>query len=129
MPDVPWAEEEIKSLLTVLKQYINAEQDIYYLYNAPLEALKKSFDHLTERVNDNPETNFCLMFVAIGHGVQKEGSMHVVINQFDDKVGYYELFNLQDFNKELAERRNVQGTVIFSTSKVQHDKTKHCGCT
>ena len=55
--------------------------------------------------------------------------MHVVINQFDDDVGYYKLFDLEGFNKRLTKKKNVQGTVIFATSKIQHDKTEHCNCT
>ena len=69
LPDVKWAQQELQSLLTVLKQYVHNVQDIYSLYNAKLETILKSLDHLTERVENNPETNFCLMFVAIGQGV------------------------------------------------------------
>ena len=54
--------------------------------------------------------------------------MHVVLNQFDG-VGYYELFDLESSNKGLTKNKNVQGTVIFATSKIQYDPTKHKDCT
>ena len=67
------------------------------------------------------------MYFVNGHSFQKESSMNVIINEFDEKTKFYKMFDLESINKELTSTyRNCHGTIIFSTSKAQHDKTKHC---
>ena len=41
LPEIQWAEEEIERLLTVLKQYVKCDQDIYPLYNSDLETINE----------------------------------------------------------------------------------------
>ena len=54
--------------------------------------------------------------------------MHLALNEFDKEAKFYKLLDLEQFNRDMTKKKNVHGTVIFATSKVQHDKTKHRDC-
>ena len=51
--------------------------------------------------------------------------MNVVLNEWDDTAKYYLLWDLEKLNNTMTKRRNCYGTVVFATSKVQYNATKH----
>ena len=97
-------------------QYNKDERDFYHLHAPSMASIKKTLDHIKLRVKHNLDTNFCLIFVAIGHGIKKDGVMHLAINELDLDTNYYKLFNLEKANKDLAMNKNCHGTAIFATS-------------
>ena len=103
LPDVQWALEEILSIKEVLLQYNKDERDYYHLHAPSMASIQKVLDHILLRVEHNRDTNFCLIFVAIGHAIKKDGVMHYALNELDEKTNYFKLFNLEEANKALAE--------------------------
>lgn len=64
----------------MLKQYIKSENDIYDLRSPTKEQIDESIKHIKQRIEYNSETNYCLLIVAIGHSVLKDGSMNLALN-------------------------------------------------
>ena len=121
LPDVPFAVKEMQSIKTVFQKFIKDERDFYHHQSPTMAQIEKTVNHIKLRLENNPETNYCVIFVAIGHGILKEGSMNVIINQWDDAAKYYTIWDLEELNNKLALRSNCYGTVIFATSKVQYN--------
>ena len=69
LPDVRFAHTEMQSIKTVFQKYIKDERDFYHLQAPTMAEIQKTVAHIKLRLEHNPETNFCLMFAVIGHGI------------------------------------------------------------
>ena len=75
----------MKKTKKVFKEYINDDKDIYVVKNGIQDHIDYTVKHIEIRLRNNKETNYCLKFVPFGHAIQKEGSMHIILNEFDDR--------------------------------------------
>ena len=75
------------------------EVKIYKLNNAPYGAYKKKFNDFSKKISAarKSKTNqkFLLICLFAMHGLMKDGSQHIVINEFDPRTKFYRLWNAE----------------------------------
>ena len=59
----------MQSIKTVFQQYIKDERDFYHLQAPSMAQIDETVEHIKLRLKHNPETNYCLIFAAIGNGI------------------------------------------------------------
>ena len=53
------------------------------------------FDRLKAGKYSNPPVNYLVIFLFACHGFIKEGTQHILLNEYDSRKGYYSLYGAE----------------------------------
>ena len=83
--DLPAAKTDCQTLEACLQKYqIYEEEDIYRLDdNPPLKDLRGAQMKIFRRIGDNPDQQFCCIFLFAGHGILRQGMQTIMVNEFE----------------------------------------------
>ena len=70
-------------------------EDIYVLKNENSKAFRTTFGKITRRLQKDPDTNYLILYVIAGHGMNQNGQQVIVVNEFDKPKGFYKLFAIE----------------------------------
>ena len=77
----------------------------------------------------NPGQNFLIFYIFACHGIQKEGSQSIVINEFDPEAEFYRLWPAEADIRQWSEKfHNTYHVGLFACCREIHDPAKHRGC-
>ena len=70
-----------------------------------------------------------VVYIFASHGIQENGSQGVVVNEFDEKTGFYKIWKAEAMIRVLARLfPNSYHLGFFACCREVHDPFRHTGC-
>ena len=83
---------------------------------------------MRKRFLKNPSQNFLIFYIFACHGIQKEGSQSIVINEIDPDAEFYRLWPAEADMRDWSEKfRNTYHVGLFACCREIHDPQKNTG--
>ena len=83
---------------------------------------------MANRLKNNPTTNFLIMYVFTGHGMNVKGQQVLLLNEFDQASNWYKMLNVEAKIKFIAQMYpNSYQLAFFSCDREIYDKAFHFG--
>ena len=105
MDDLPAAKEDIEVFKRVMNTY-NVDQE-FFCADASYKEIQKLTLDLTKTFVKNKNTNFAVIYLVAGHGMNIDGKQIVLLNEFNEKTNWYRKWNLEDNLRTFAEYKNT----------------------
>ena len=84
MPDLPECEKDIVAFKGAMEKFgITNPDDVYELKDPQSMQALKTMLAIKNRLKENPDVNHLIIYVAAGHGMNKDGQQVLVVNQYD----------------------------------------------
>ena len=85
------------------KEYLVKSEDIIEIKNLSLKKCEKAYDQLRTRITENANTNYLVVHVFAGHGIQADGYQTLLTNEFDKESKSYKQFTAESLIRQIAE--------------------------
>ena len=83
---------------------------------------------LLKKLRANPDTNYLILYVFAGHGMNVSGQQVLLINEFEKSKNFYKKFTVEGKIRGLAgEFSNSYSLAFFACCREIYDKEKHQG--
>ena len=74
MSDLPACTDDIDAFKEAMKCYgVTNPEDCYVLHNADFKTCTLTFRQIQKRLSNNKDTNFLILYVFAGHGMNVKG--------------------------------------------------------
>ena len=84
--------------------------------------------YLKKRAESNPDSRILIFYACAGHGMQLDGMQVLVINQCNDKIGFYEWWGIEADIRRMAKGfPNTFSVAIFACCREVYSPSRHCG--
>ena len=102
------------------------------LSNKDKSITKKDADalyrYLCNMFEKNPETKHFGLFLYAGHGMIRDGTQYILLNQLDKKAGFYVMHSVELKIRALSKTcLNSYIVAIFACCRQNFSPKKHCG--
>ena len=98
------APKDAKDLKDAVDKYKISEEDKYYLLqNCNKEKVLKVFEEIDQTFIENQNKRYVIFYLFACHGIHKEGTQYVAINELDAETGFYQLFDAEKKIRDFAE--------------------------
>ena len=75
---------------------------------------------------ENPDTNYLILFVFAGHGMNASGQQVLLVNEFDKSSNFYKKLNVEAKIRAMSEASpNSYSLAFFACCREIYDKTRH----
>ena len=83
---------------------------------------------LNKVAKKNPDKNILIIFAIAAHGMQDSGRQVVLLNDFDEKTGFYRRWQIEfDIRDRAKDYRNTYQIAVFACCREHFRTTYHCG--
>ena len=129
MGDLPACTDDIDAFKEAMKHYGATDpEDCYVLHNANSKECNTTFRTLTQRLQKNPDTNFLILYVFAGHGMNVKGQQIVLLNEYDKPSKWYKMLHVEGKIRVLSSMfPNSYQLAFFACCREIYDKTHHVG--
>ena len=84
--------------------------------------------YLTKLAGDKPDSKILVFYACAGHGMQMDGEQVLVINACNERIGFYDWWNVESDIRRMAKKYpNTYSVAIFACCREIYRPTKHCG--
>ena len=91
--------------------------------------LRKVRVHVRDRIKLNVDRSFLIFYIFACHGIQIDGKQAVVVNGFDKRAEFYNLYVAETELRQWASKySNSFHMCIFACCREIHNKSRHSGC-
>ena len=70
--------------------------------NATAAKMKKVMSSIRRRLRAEPNKNFLIVYVFAGHGMNACGKQVMLLNDYDEKTGFYKMFGAEAEIRDIA---------------------------
>ena len=85
------------------KEYLVKSEDIIDMKNWSKKKCKQAYDQLRKRIAEDRGTNYLVIHVYAGHGIQVDGHQTLLTNEFDTDSKSYKRFFAESCVREIAD--------------------------
>ena len=83
---------------------------------------------LNKRARVNPEKKILIVFALAAHGMQDSGRQVVLLNDFNEKIGFFRRWQVEfDIRDRASAYRNTYQIAIVACCREHFRETYHCG--
>ena len=97
---LPDAQENNETLCHTLAKYGISDQGPNHMYHMDddptLERINEAISDIKSRLSLHPNQNFLITFVVTGRGVTDMGKQALLLNEFNEKSGYYNHWSAEE---------------------------------
>ena len=129
MGDLPACTEDIEAFKEAMEHYGATDpDDCYVMHNANFKECNTIFRNMQNRIKKNPDTNFLVLYVFAGHGMNVKGQQVLLLNEFDKASNWYKMLNVEAKIRVIAQMNpNSYQLAFFACCREIYDMTYHYG--
>ena len=102
--NIDTAFDDCKTLEKALSKYRISEDDKHWnVWDVKFSVLEKYYKQIDEILNGNKDKNYLVIHLFACHGIHKNGTQYVVLNEYDDDTEFYKLFAAEDKIRNFAD--------------------------
>ena len=103
--------------------------DLYIIKNEPnSNTVNEVINNIKQRLRDNPQENFLIVYVVVGQGMESYGQQIMLLNEFNDKTGFYRHWSIESDIREIASTfSNSYQVVMLACSRETKRASIHIG--
>ena len=84
--------------------------------------------YLSKLAQIKPDGKILVFYACAGHGMQMDGEEVLIINSFNESIGYYDWWNVEsDIRRMAGKYPNTYSVAIFACCREIYKPTRHCG--
>ena len=127
MGDLPATVDDTAAFKSAMNYYgITNEEDFYNLHDPTLNECNAVFRELIKKFAENPDTNYLILFVFAGHGMNASGQQVLLVNEFDKPSNFYKKLDVEAKIRTMSEAcPNTYSLAFFACCREIYDKTRH----
>ena len=97
-------------------EYLVKSEDIYEIKNLTKNECKSKYDELMRRILNDPKTNYLVVHVFAGHGIEySDGHQTLLTNEYDEQSKSYKRFPAEKMIRILSDHnKNSYHIGIFA---------------
>ena len=131
--DLELGKEECESMKTALEEYGISDtgaENIYTMTEDPTsQKVKQAMRSLKNRLNDNKDKKFLIVYVIVGQGLHSHGQQIVLLNQMNNLTGFYKHWSVETDIRSIAFNfPNVYQVAFFACGRELWNSIEHVGC-
>ena len=128
MDDLEAPKKDCQIFHEVMQKFPIKEENQFFMYDPSSKEMNKLMMDLYKRFRKNKDTNYVLIFVVAGHGMNADGMQVLPLNEFDPNSNWYKMWNLERFIRTFAENCPNTHTMAFcACCREIYDKDSHWG--
>ena len=129
LDDLPACLDNIKTFKEAMEHYgATKPEDVYNLCNESFKQCTVTLRNIQKRIQEDPETNYLILYVIAGHGMNVKGQQVLLLNEFDKKTNWYKMLMVETKIRTLAKIcPNSYQVAFFGCCREVYDKSFHNG--
>ena len=132
VPNVASYKQDCDKLRSLLERYDVSDtgaNDLYLLDNDPTsDQVQKVADNIKQRLSESPRENFLIVYIIAGQGMEHYGQQIMLLNEFNDKTGFYKHWAIENDIREIASTfPNSYQVAMFAASRQIMRASIHSG--
>ena len=105
--------------------YVN---NFYFKDVTDMNEINATRSMLKKRALAHPDRRMALFYAFAGHGIQRLGNQHLIINQFNKKEGFYKMWNTEYDIRVMAEKYpNTYSCAVYACCREIYSNKHHTG--
>ena len=104
--------------------------DVYKMVEDPsYKDILKMKSQLSKDLKAWNKEKTLVVYILASHGIQENGAQGVVVNEFDEKTGFYKIWKAEALIRVLAKLYpNSYHLAFFACCREVYDPFRHTGC-